>query len=145
MDLVTRIIKEGFRRYVYDKYIAKYILILKYSVGGAAAFVVDATLLYVFTEYANIWYLTSSILSFLIASIVNYVYQRLVTFKHSGTNIKKQYLSFLLIAAVGLGLNTLLLWVQVELLGLWYMLAKAIAAVIVLVWNFEMNKYFTFK
>lgn len=116
-----------------------------YCVGGGLAFVTDASLLFIFTEYGHIWYLFSAILSFIIAAVVNYLFQRLVTFKDRKQDFKKQFLSFLLVAVVGIVLNTVLLYVQVEFLGLWYMLAKAIAAVIVLLWNFVMNKYVTFK
>jgi putative flippase GtrA len=116
-----------------------------YCVGGGLAFVTDAGLLFVFTEYGHIWYLFSATLSFLISGVVNYSFQYFITFKGQGGELKKQAGIFLLVALVGLAINNSLLYLQVEVFGLWYMAAKAIAAVVVLIWNFFMNKRFTFK
>jgi putative flippase GtrA len=102
-------------------------------------------LLFVFTEYCGVWYLFSATLSFLAAAVVNYSFQYFITFKGHGGELKKQFTTFVIIAAVGLLINNSLLYIQVEWLGLWYMLAKAIAAGVVLIWNFFMNKYVTFN
>jgi putative flippase GtrA len=130
---------------VWHRWLARFQQFIKYCVGGGLAFVTDAGLLFVFTEYFGIWYLFSATLSFLISGVVNYSFQYFVTFKGQGGELKKQAGIFLLVALVGLVINNSLLYLQVEVFGLWYMAAKAIAAVVVLIWNFLMNKRFTFK
>ncbi len=130
---------------IWHRLLGRFQQFLKYCIGGGLAFITDAGLLFVFTEYGHLWYLFSATLSFSIAAVVNYSFQYFVTFKDTRGEIKKQFAMFLFIAVVGLALNNSLLYIQVEWLGFWYMLAKAVAAVIVLIWNFLMNKHITFK
>lgn len=47
---------------------------------------------------------------------------------------------FLLISLLGLGLTELLMYLFTDKLGLHYMLSKAVAAVIVFLWNFFAKK-----
>ncbi len=130
---------------IWHRLLVRFQQFIKYCAGGGLAFVTDAGLLFIFTEYGHLWYLISATFSFLIAAVVNYSFQYFVTFKDNRGQIKKQFTLFVIIAAVGLAINNSLLYIQVEWFGLWYMLAKVIAAVIVLIWNFMMNKYYTFK
>jgi len=117
-----------------------------YCIGGGFAFIVDAGLLFVFTEFCGLWYMLSATLSFLIAAVVNYSWQRLVTFRQlKSDKVMKQFLMFSLIAVVGLLINNSMLYILVEFCGFWYMLAKAAAAIVVLIWNFIANKKITFK
>lgn len=135
----------------------------KYCVGGATAFVVDFSLLYIFTELIGIWYLWSATLSFIIAALVNYFIQRFWTFKSKEKKAVRQFLLFLSVQIVGLFINNTTLYVLVEyvgtlipvlggfalyLIGLkisWYLLAKGFASIIVLIWNFWASKMFVFN
>ena len=52
-----------------------------------------------------------------------------------------EFMVFVIISLIGLGLTELLMWVFTDGLGLFYLLSKAIAAVIVLLWNFFAKKF----
>lgn len=127
------------------KYYKRYKIFWKYCLGGGTALIVDVGLLYVFTEFFGIWYLFSATLSFVCSAVYNYTFQKAITFKNKNKNYLKQFLSFVVIALVGLAINNTLLYIEVERFKIWYVLAKIIAAAIVLVWNFLANKFFTFK
>ena len=47
-----------------------------------------------------------------------------------------EFALFIVISLIGLGLTELLMWAFTDGLGLFYLLSKAIAAIIVLLWNF---------
>jgi len=64
-------------------------------------------------------------------------------FKTTG-NFKREITLFVIIGLGGLILNEIIIWLLVEKVSLYYMIAKAIAVVIVLVWNFGMRKKFVF-
>ncbi len=51
---------------------------------------------------------------------------------------------FTLIGVIGLGLNTLLLWSLTQFVGVYYMISKIIAVVIVFVFNFWLRKKILF-
>lgn len=136
-ELVWKVIKHRF--------IVKYKQFLKYCIGGGIAFIIDIGLLYVFTEFFGLWYILSATLSFCVAAIFNYLFQKFVTFKSESKKYFKQFVMFVLIALIGLGINNSILYLLVESFGVWYILAKALAAIIVLIWNFIANKKVTFK
>jgi putative flippase GtrA len=51
---------------------------------------------------------------------------------------------FALVAAAGLVLNTLSMWVGVELIGAHYLLSQFVTTGLVLIWSFPGNRCWTF-
>ena len=138
-------LKEIIVKIIQEKISAQIKQFFLYCIGGGFAFIIDVGGLYVFTEYLKIWYIFSATLSFILAAIFNYLFQRFITFKSVDKNISRQFILFVIVAAIGLLINNTLLYLLVELAGIWYIFAKALAAIIVLMWNFFANKKFTFK
>ncbi len=128
-----------------DKIVKTNTQFLKYAFGGAVAFVVDMGLLYVLTDIAGLWYLWSATFSFVVAAIVNYLFQRFWTFKSQERRVARQFLIFLSLQIVGLFINNSMMYLTVEYLGIWYLVAKAFAALVVLIWNFWSSKKFAFN
>lgn len=90
-------------------------------------------------------------ISFVLAATNNYILNRKWTFRNKNKNVAKQFFKFFLISLIGLGLNLIIMKfcqklvvnVQNEFLKL--NIPVLIAIVIVLFWNFFINKYWTFK
>jgi putative flippase GtrA len=120
-------------------------LFLGYFIIGGVATIIDMGLLFIFVEYFKIWYIYSSIMSFMIAAIFNFSMNKYFNFRNKSNKIFVQFVMFALVALVGVILNTILLYILVEFVKLWYMIAKIITAAIVLFWNYNINKRFTFK
>ncbi|MEG0962746.1 MAG: GtrA family protein [Lachnospiraceae bacterium] len=115
----------------------------KFSVVGVMAFLIDYGLLYIFTESFGMHYLVSSMISFVIATIFNYVYSTKYVFDcKQEQNTKGQFTVFVLLSSCGLFLNSILMKNLVEHLAIYYMGAKLISGVIVSIWNFASRKIF---
>lgn len=56
-----------------------------------------------------------------------------------------QFIKYCLVGATGTGLDLLLLYLLVEYLHIFYLLAAAISTICAIVLNFTLNKYWTFK
>lgn len=128
-----------------DKIVKNNTQFLKYAVGGTIAFVVDMGLLFILTDLAKLWYLWSATFSFIVAALVNYFFQRFWTFKSQERRVTRQFLTFLSLQGVGLFINNTMMYLTVEYLGVWYLIAKAFAALVVLIWNFWSSKVFVFN
>lgn len=126
------------------KFLSHFFPILKYACVGATASVIDLGLLYIFVEYGKIPILLAATLSFVFAVFVSFFLHKFFTFKVRDGNAFRQYAKFFLTSCVGLGLNTLILYVLVYKVGIWYIFAKIIAAGFVFIWNFSVNRYWTF-
>ena len=129
----------------------KYATFLRYAVVGALGTAVDLGTLALLTELSGIDPQTSALFplfvtcAFLAAVINNYILNRLWTFKSQDKNVAAQFLRFLLVSVGGFLLTLLLMWVMVSGLKVWYLLAKALTSLIVLVWNFGLNKMWAFR
>ena len=114
--------------------IARFILV------GGACFILDYGLLYALTEYGGLHYLLSAGISFSISVLLNYWLCLVCVFRGANTQTRRAQMLFFGSSIAGLGLNQLLLWVLVDCAGIYYMIAKLIAAAIVMVWNYILKR-----
>ena len=119
-------------------------LLIGYMICGTITTILDIGLLYLLTEFFNIWYFTSSFISYSIAIFVNFILNKNFNFKNKSKKVFLQFSIFFLIALVGLAINQLILYSFVEFFGIWYLSAKLLATLTVIMFNFFMQKHFTF-
>lgn len=114
-----------------------FIQMFRYVFVGGTAFVVDFFFLYFFSDICGIYYLLSGILSFIISVLVNYIMSTKWVFNQDNIDNKVlEFNLFILISAIGLVFTEILLWLFTDIFGLYYLLSKIIAAIIVMFWNF---------
>jgi len=118
---------------------------IKFTIVGTVNTLIDLTALYCFVEYLHINVILASILSFLIAATNSFFFNKTWTFKNSSLNYRNQVLKFIIVSGIGLTLNTIFMYMFVQLIGLWYMFSKVLTSGIVLIWNFIGNKFWTFS
>lgn len=118
---------------------------IKYCIVGAIGTFVDLGALYILVEDLNMPVLTATTVSFILAVMNNFVLNKTWTFQNKSKNYRKLFIKFLIVSVIGLVLTLGCMYILVHLLFVWYMLAKAITSIIVLVWNFFGNKIWTFK
>jgi dolichol-phosphate mannosyltransferase len=106
--------------------------LMRFGISGASCALLNILILYVATAYGHIWYLYSAALGFIISQFASFLLQKLWTFGNralAGSHIQLTY--HFALALVNLGINTLLLYLFVEGLGIWYILAQAFASAII--------------
>jgi len=130
---------------------SRYQTFLRYAVVGVLGTLVDLGVLYLLTEWSQIDPHKSQIfpvfvgLAFIAAVLHNYVLNRIWTFKSQDSQISAQFFRFLVVSAGGFLLTQALMWLLVAQAAIWYLLAKALTSLIVLSWNFGLNKMWTFR
>ena len=115
----------------------------KYLFCGGMATVSDMIVLFALSNFLNINHLIAAAFGFLVGVITNYTLNIALVFESQG-KVKKEFTLFAIIGIGGLLWTELILWILVNNLGLYLMLAKIIAVVLVLFWNFFMRKRFVF-
>lgn len=119
--------------------------LFRFGIVGFTAFLIDAGLLYVLTEYLHIYYLISSVISFIVSLIYNYILSIFWVFDVKKKQTYKEVLLFTILSVIGLGVNQLVMYIGVDLLKIYYMLCKIISTIIVMVYNFVTRKIFIEK
>ncbi len=120
--------------------------LLRYVFVGGVSFVFDFGVLYVLTQYFNVYYLISAAISFTIGLVINYLLSIMWVFNsRSFGNRILEFFTFALIGIIGLILNELFLWALTDLLFIYYLYSKMISTFILLFWNFFARKIILFN
>ena len=86
----------------------------------------------------------SSIAGFTVGAVINYVLHYWFTFK-SNKSHREAISKFFTVAILGAIINTILMHIGVNIIQMYYLVAQAISTGSVLVWNFIINKVWTFQ
>lgn len=120
----------------------------RYLFTGGLAFVVDFGLFALCLHALGWHYLVANLVGLIAGLVVNYwisVRWVFAACKRSVSSRPLEFSLFALIGILGVLLNQLFMWFQVDFLELVPMLAKLVSAAIVLLWNFGARKVFLFK
>ncbi|WP_242927941.1 GtrA family protein [Pontibacter vulgaris] len=118
---------------------------LKFGLVGLSGLAIDFGLTYLAKEKLRWNKYVANSLGFIVACTSNYILNRTWTFQNYDTAVVQQYLKFVTVSVVGLGLSNLLVYLLHDRLGLNFYVAKLIAIGLVMLWNFSANYLFTFK
>ncbi len=117
--------------------------IMKFGVVGVIAFVIDFGVMVFLTEVFGIDPVISATVSFIISVIFNYAASMRYVFSHrEGMSRTREFVIFVVLSAIGLGINDLLIWAGTDLAPFDYRLVKIFATAVVMVWNFVTRKIF---
>jgi putative flippase GtrA len=120
--------------------------IIKYIISGGTAAAVDIAFLVLFTEVFKWWYIVSAIVAFIIAFGVSFTLQKFWTFRDHGTErIHVQASIYLAVSIANLGINTLLMYLFVDIFGIWYVASQVLAGGLIAIMSFFVYKKFIFK
>lgn len=109
-------------------------------VGGFAA-VVNIGSLYVFKETFKIYYLVANVLGFILGLVTNYLLSKWLVFaKEDSMNGIAEFTIYVLIGILGLGFDTLFVWLFTDKIGLYFMISKIASTLLVFIWNFFARK-----
>ena len=114
--------------------------IIKFGLVGFLCFFIDYGIMVFLTEIAGVHYLLSSGISFTVSVIVNYILSLTYVFETENGNRVKEFVIFVVLSVIGLGINQLLMWFCVDILGIFYMISKIGATAVVMVYNFVTRK-----
>ena len=116
--------------------------ILKFTVVGGLAFLIDYGLLYVLTEFIGIHYLISSIISFTVSVIFNYILSIKWVFDVNKKQGLKEFILFIILSVIGLIINEIIMYLMVDIMNIHYMISKLFSTGVVMVYNFITRKIF---
>jgi putative flippase GtrA len=117
---------------------------LKFCIVGFSGMIIDFGTTWLLKEKVKINKYIANSTGFILAATSNYLLNRLWTFHSENTHIATEYISFMVISIIGLGLNNLVIYLLTEKMKLNFYLSKLFAIGVVTLWNFFMNYLITF-
>jgi putative flippase GtrA len=117
---------------------------MKFISVGAIATIIQYAIFILLIEFFYVEAVMASAFGYGLSSILNYLLNYHFTFssnaKHSVAALK-----FTIVVIVGLSLNSLIMYILVNLFSCHYLLAQIITTGVVLIFNFVVHKYWTYK
>ena len=132
--------------------------IVRFGIIGVLATLLDWGIFYVLTNFLGVYYVVSSVIGFCVSVIFNYLLSRVWVFHVTEKqNVVREFILFMITSIIGLGINTLVLWLCVEWMfvqmtflsvipdDILELIGKAAATFVVMVWNYLIRKFLVFK
>ena len=136
--------KDFFQKLFLKKTQNPWVQFFRYFFSGGSAFAVYFVLLFLLTEYARLYHLSSLIIAYVVSIAVNFLISKYFVFSRHDKVVHRQFLNFFIVALLGLCLQYLIVSYFTGLLGIQYLAANVIASALVYVVSFSMNRSFTF-
>jgi putative flippase GtrA len=121
------------------------IQIIKFSIVGVIATIIDFSVLMLLKEVVHLDVLVASALSFCVSVVANYILSMLFVFKGGKNGKIIEFIIFVVLSVGGLLLNQLLMWLGTEILAVYYLWVKVFACIFVPIYNFVTRKIFLEK
>ena len=119
--------------------------LLKFALVGITGMGLDFGTTWLLKEKIKINKFLANAAGFSIAVINNFLLNKYWTFDNQNPIATEQFVKFLVISIVGLGINSLLLFILLKKIKGNFYLVKLVVIGLVFFWNFSANYLYTFK
>lgn len=116
----------------------------KFGIVGLSGVGVDFATTFLCKEIIKIPKYVANAIGFAVAATWNYFFNRIWTFQSHDPEITFEFLRFFAVSLLGLGINTLILWILASRFKMNFYISKLFAIGTVMIWNFLMNLWITF-
>ena len=117
---------------------------LRFAVVGAIATIIQFSILVALVELAHANELLANAVGFVFAATANYLMNRTFTFAGTSSHAGYGMLKFAVTSLIGLGVNSLIFKAFMSV-GLYYMIAWALATGLTLIWNYSAARLIVFR
>lgn len=117
--------------------------ILRYAVVGVLGTAIHFGVLVALVEWAAVDAVLASAVGFFVTLMVSYVLNHRWTFESRAPH-GAAFGRYAAVSLLGLGLNSLIMYLAVHIFGLWYILAQALVVIVVPAVNYLLNRSWTF-
>jgi putative flippase GtrA len=117
---------------------------IKFSLVGFSGVFVDFGTTFICKEVLKIQKYVANTCGFALAATSNYFMNRIWTFHSTNPNVMLEFTRFFFIALIGLLINLLIIWAMTGKFKVNFYVSKLVATLVVTLWNFLINAYYTF-
>lgn len=118
--------------------------LILYGIIGSFTASLDAIVFAILSNYLGIYYLLANCISVLVGISTSFVLNRKYNFKVND-KVRQRFITFLSVGLLGLCLSNLLLWIGHDCLGMSMIPTKLGSIVIVVIFQYLLNKFVTFR
>lgn len=117
---------------------------IKFSLVGVSNTAFDFSIYIILTRAFDFNFLLANAVAFTAVVSWSYMANKWWTFRDTSKHTNQQFTRFIMISIVGLLINEGILLTLVKYFDMWDLMAKLIAVILVVFWNFWANRTWTF-
>ena len=102
-------------------------------------------IIFALLNFIGVYYIVANVIAYVIATANSYIWNSKWVFKYNWKNKKETTAKFVILNLIGLGLNTGILYLLVDMVGFNKLIALVITTGIVMIINYIVNKLWVFK
>ena len=117
---------------------------IKFGVVGVLNTAIN-WIIFIVLNMLGVYYIFSNIIAYSLSTLNSYLWNSKWVFKYNGNDIKETTVKFIVLNVIGLILNTSILYILVDIVGLYKIVALIITTAIVMIINYFINKLWVFR
>ena len=117
---------------------------IKFGLVGVLNTIIN-WILFILLNSMGVYYIISNIIAYGISTLNSYLWNSKWVFKYTGDNVNQTTFKFITLNIIGLVLNTIILFLLVDIIKLPKIIALIIATGVVMILNYFINKLWVFK
>ena len=122
----------------------KFRTLILYGIIGSFTSTLDFVVFTILSRYAGLYYLLANCISVLVGITTSFFLNRTYNFKVKDKTVRR-FSFFLTVGLCGLMLSNVILWLGIDRMGQDSSLVKLLSIVLVVFFQFLLNKYVTFR
>lgn len=120
--------------------------IVRYLISGGTAAASNVIALFLLVHFGGMHYLPASIAAFILSIGVSFTMQKFWTFRDMPVHdVHTQFARYLIVIVFNLILNTILMYLFVEKVGMWYVFAQIVTTSIIAVIGYFGYRHLVFR
>lgn len=119
--------------------------VVLFLISGGICFIADFSILVVLVELFKVNVILANCFSVIFAIYLAYILNVKFVFERGKFKLTKEFSLFFIFSGISFVLDMSFLYVLVEFLAMWYVLAKVIVTLVVALFNFSTRKWFIFS
>ena len=129
---------------IYKKLYSKFRYLILYGIIGCISSGLDFILYTILVELCNLHYIAANCISVLVGITTSFTLNRKYNFKVTDKTAQR-FAIFLVVGLAGMLLSNLILWISIDVLSLNAIVSKLLSIMLVVFFQFLLNKYITFN
>ncbi|MEK7604886.1 MAG: GtrA family protein [Patescibacteria group bacterium] len=120
--------------------------LLRYLMSGTAAAASNLAIVFILVHFGRVYYLHASVIAFVLSMVVSFSLQKFWTFQDKPIyDVQPQFVRYSMVVFCNLILNTVVMYLLIEKIGLWYLFAQVLATGTVAVVGYFAYQHFVFR
>jgi len=117
--------------------------IVRFGLVGGTGYIINFSLLFLFTDIVNLYYMISAVIAFSVNSVWNYLANSKITFRQNGG--MAGYFRYLMATMLTRGIYFALLFVLTDLAGIHYLVSSLMAVGLCFLINYGLSRKYVWK